>query len=200
MSRAKPLWIALSLTSIAAGAVGLWVAAGNEEAASRDLVDRLWIARMPSDDRDVVGKLVLVRTEHGPYGVVGRSSVWRHAFEVFRFAVEGNRLLAFFPQERVRAAFEVRTWRCAGEAPAPFELCAELRHGKHTAKLFSMEEWVVRPETAAADLRRVGAEHPQLGELPEIDAVRALPPAEAVQAWSAADDAFALPLDPVPGE
>ena len=128
-----------------------------ESAETKHLVNRLWIERKPADPRDMVGKFVVLRSDRGRVGVVGRSSVWRHFFDVFKWAQEDERLTLVFPQARVRADFQVRTWACAGEAPKPFDLCLELRRGEQTVNFYSRENWVVRPQSVVEDLQELQA-------------------------------------------
>ncbi len=160
--------ITILLGLLVAGAV--WVGGDDtpepsETAAAPHLVNQLWVERWPSDHRDIFGKLVVLRTEHGRFGLVGRSSTWRHLFEAFLWAKEGDELLTAFPQEGHRARFKVRTWPCAGEAPQPFELCLEVRRGDRKAVYYSRQEWEIRPEHPKQDLATITEANPWLGRL-----------------------------------
>lgn len=141
---------------------------GGEEAeveSSEHLVNRVWVERWPEGHRDIFGKFMALRTDDGRFGIVGRSSAWRHFYEVFLWAQEGDTLLTAFPQERHKQRFTVRTWACEGEAPAPFELCLRITAGNRHVQFYSLEEWEVRPHAMDEDLARIEASFPELGSL-----------------------------------
>ena len=146
-----------------------------EAAGTRHMVNQLWVERWPDGQRDMFGKLAILRTEHGRVGLVGRSSTWRHFYELFLWAQEGDTLMTAFPQEGHRARFKVRTWKCEGEAPEPFELCLEIRRGERKAVFYSKREWEIRPHQMEDDLEAIREENPWLGsmdvpgELPAVD-------------------------------
>ena len=112
------------------------------------LADRVWINRLPRDDRDMIGKLVLMTTPQGKFGVIDRGSVWRHVVEVFTWKRKGRNIRMFFPQERERMRVLTHTYPCPDEAPGPLELCLDLevqdRHGyAHSVRMYSRYDWKV---------------------------------------------------------
>jgi hypothetical protein len=114
--------------------------------SSQLLPQRLWVDRMPNDERDMVHKFVLVRSlDHGRFGVSEFGSVWRHHTEVFKWGLHDDRLQMGFPQDRRHVTAKVRTWECEGEAPDGFELCLELRADGRKIRMYSRHDWVVRP-------------------------------------------------------
>ena len=128
-------------------AAAVWWAgtAPPEVAGARLLEGRLWVDRMPSSTRDMVRKFAVVRSvDHGPFGVAERGSVWRHRTEVFQWSRSGSTLRLFLPQDRRRVSYEVKAWRC-DDAPAPFELCLELRGDGNTRRMYSRDDWTVTP-------------------------------------------------------
>ncbi len=142
----RPINVGAAL--VVAGAA-FWMAHRTDQATgTRHLVNRVWVERMPQDSRDVFGKLLVLETPDGRFGVVGRSSTWTHHYEVFLWRLAGDRLSAFFPQHAVRDRVKVRTWACEGEAPEPFELCLEVSNDRGRARFYSMRAWEVRPEAA----------------------------------------------------
>lgn len=162
----------LTLALVGAGAYGAWsVGQGlfgddDEEATgTKHLVNQVWIERMPKDQRDMIGHLVLVDMPEGRVGAAGKSSQWRVMVELFQWGLEGNRLSVFFPQERVKAQLGVRTWGCEGEAPKPFELCLEVSNGRRKAVFYSMEEWHIEPDRAEASLAELRETYPELGSV-----------------------------------
>lgn len=155
--------------------VGSWLSGESEVASADHLVNQVWIERMPEDQRDMVAHLVVIDHPQGQIGVAGRSSQWRHLIEAFLWRLDGDQLRLRFPQDRVRAKVQARTWRCAGEAPRPFELCLEIRAGDRQATFYSREDWVVRPhesdafEAVAEELPQLAAALDQADELVEVE-------------------------------
>ena len=160
----------LGLALAGAGAYGLWTAGqslfGEDEAAgTRHLVNQVWIERLPKNQRDMIGHLVLLDIPDGRVGAAGKSSQWRVLLELFQWGLEGDRLSVFFPQDRVKAQLSVRTWACEGEAPEPFELCLEISNGRRKAVFYSLEEWHIDPEHADESLAELRTSYPELGGL-----------------------------------
>jgi len=158
----------LGLALAGVGAYGLWSVGqgllGDEETTgTRHLVNQIWIERAPEGPRDQIGHLVLVDVPEGRMGAAGKSSQWRIMMELFQWGLEGNRLSVFFPQDRVKAQVNVRTWSCEGEAPEPFELCLEVSSGRRKATFYSLKEWRIDPKRTEASLAELRAEYPELG-------------------------------------
>lgn len=154
---------ALALGAIAALSVGtysLFSASDEDTAGTRDLVNQVWIERMPENHQDMIGHIVILERDGEQFGVIGRSSAWRHGLEVFGWRLEGSRLKLFFPQDRVRGEVKARTWKCAGEAPEPFELCLEFSNKQgRTVQFYSRPDWVVKD---AGSLEALAMETPEL--------------------------------------
>jgi hypothetical protein len=119
--------------------------ADDEQAGTRHLVNQVWLERMPRDQRDMVSVAALLQHEGRRVGVVGRGSRWRSHQDGFLWRLEKDVLRTRFPQDDRRYALRVRTWDCAGQAPAPFELCLEARRGDEVLRFYSRREWVIRP-------------------------------------------------------
>jgi hypothetical protein len=186
------------ISSILAGvcALGVWRMSGSdtdaEVASTSHFANRLWIERMPEDERDMVAYLAALKLPEGRFGATGRASQWRQFTEVFRWALEGDRLRAVFPQERVRAEFRVRTWECRGEAPRPFELCLRISKGERSHVFYSMEEWVITPRDS--DPARQLVDDPTLAPIVEALPVRGLD-GEQAEADVPEADAEWFPID-----
>lgn len=160
----------LGLAVAGATAWGLWSAGsyllGDDEASgTQHVVNQVWVERLPEGPRDMIGHFILLDLPEGRIGGVGRSSQWRHLAELFQYGLEGHRLSVFFPQDRVKGKVRVRSWRCEGEAPAPFELCLELSDGRRTDVLYSMEEWRIDPNRMEESLEDIGETYPEVAEL-----------------------------------
>ncbi len=157
----------VAATLVGAAAVGAWSVASMfgddaEGAAAKHAVNQVWIERMPTDTRDQVSHLVLVRHPKGKIGAVGKSSQWRHFIELFQWGLEGERLSVFLPQERQKAQLRVRTWECAGEAPEPFELCLELSNEGRSVTMYSRKDWIIDPKGIADSFDELVADEPLL--------------------------------------
>jgi len=143
-------WVAL----VAGAGYGGWTVYQRFFAAqsgTERLVNQVWVERMARDDRDPIHHLVLLDGRRGRAGVIGRSSRWRVLADVFLWRLDGNVIHTRFPQFDRRMAFRVRTWRCSGEAPRPFELCLEIQRDGRSARFYSRNEWVVSPGGSVAD-------------------------------------------------
>ena len=145
MNRLKQVLLAcLLVAAVVAGAAWHFGLGPFRPSPTRSLVNQIWVERAPRDARDLVHHLILLDRDGKRVGVTGRSSRWRVRSEVLVWGLEGDLLRVRFPQEDQRGSFRVRTWRCEGEAPPPFELCLEIRRGDRAARFFSRKAWVVQ--------------------------------------------------------
>jgi hypothetical protein len=130
----------------AAGIAGwqLWGFFSSEESGPKQLVNQIWLERMPRDPRDMVYVAALIEREGKRLGVVQRASRWRSHQDVFLWRVDGDRLRTRFPQDGKRFNLQVRTWECEGQAPRPFQLCLEAKRGNQVLRFFSRKDWVIR--------------------------------------------------------
>jgi hypothetical protein len=140
-----------------------------EAEGAKHAVNRVWIERLPNDQRDMISHFVLVDHQRGRIGGIGKSSQWRHFVELFQWGLEGERLSIFLPQDRVKAQLTVKTWGCAGEAPDPFELCMEISNGKRSAKFYSRKDWVIEPHDVEGSVAELVEDAPELAGI--LDAV-----------------------------
>ncbi|NJK32816.1 MAG: hypothetical protein HC927_10630 [Deltaproteobacteria bacterium] len=167
-SNAKSKLVALTL-AVACG-FGAWKLAGallgDDEAQGTDhLVNQVWLERMPENDRDMIGHLLVMKHPQGRFGAAGKSSSWRHFVEVFRWNLRGDQLEVYFPQEQVKGRVTVRTWECEGQAPEPFELCLEISNQGRSAMFYSREDWKVRPHELDDSMADIAEDYPELGGL-----------------------------------
>jgi hypothetical protein len=147
---------------------------GDEAEGTKHAVNQLWIDHVPRDDRDMITHMVLIDHRDGQFGAFGHSSQWRHQIEVFRWQLQGSTLGMYFPQDRVRGQVKVETWSCAGEAPAPFELCMRLTNKEgRSMVLYSREDWKIEPHDVHDSLTEIADDVPALaglvGELESLD-------------------------------
>lgn len=166
MSKHSNKLIALAL--VGACSFGAWklgsALLSDETQGTKHAVNQLWIDHLPTDDRDMITHFVMIDHPQGQFGAIGRSSQWRHMVDVFRWKLSGNKLGLFFPQERARGEVEIETWECAGEAPAPFELCMKMTNKQgRSFMLYSREEWEINPRNVAEALADIVDDEPKLG-------------------------------------
>ncbi len=184
---AKVLGLALAGASV----YGVWTLAvgdgDGEVAGTRHVVNQVWIERAPEGPRDMIGHLVLVDLPEGRIGAAGRSSQWRHLIELFQWGLEGHRLSVFFPQDRVKANLKVRSWRCEGEAPEPFELCLEISNGRRSAMFYSLEEWKIDPDRVGESLAELSEHNPQLAPVLADVSVPVAVPSEELEGYGETD-------------
>jgi hypothetical protein len=114
------------------------------------LVNQVWVARKAAGPRDVVPYVILVDDEGRRAGVTGQASRWRSWNDVFLWGLDRDLLRVRFPQDERQGQVRVRTWKCAGDAPAPFDWCLSLQGRKHTAHFYSRSQWIVKPHKAFA--------------------------------------------------
>ena len=193
MSKNKTGRILLGLAVAGAGILGasaLQRAVSDDDsdaASAKHAVNRVWIERLPADQRDMIGHFILVDHKQGRVGGIGKSSQWRHFIELFQWGLEGNRLSIFLPQDRVKAQVSVKTWKCAGEAPDPFELCMEISNGRKTAKFYSRTDWVIEPHDVAGSIEDLVEDAPELATV--LEAVPVEGAGETIEAadWAETD-------------
>jgi hypothetical protein len=145
----KARWFAaLALTG---GAI--WLASGwlsDDAAAPSDVTNRIWIERLPKNQRDMVDHVIMIDHSRGRIGVTGKSSRWRQDIEIFKWRLERERLVQIFPQTKTKVKSTVRAWEC--DAPRPFELCLDIKSDSGKKRYYSRHDWVIEPGESMADL------------------------------------------------
>lgn len=157
----------IALTLAATGLLGLGYLFGDSEqadeaASTRHFKNQVWIERMPKSQRDMVGHLAFIKHPRGRIGVAGRSSQWRHFIELMHWKLSGSTLKVYMPQDEIRTEVEVRTWKCEGEAPKPFELCLELSAKGRKVVYYSRKDWVIDPKDAHDSVQALVEDAPEL--------------------------------------
>jgi hypothetical protein len=185
-------WLRWLLLGVAA--VSLWQLFGflfSRRAGPDRLVNQVWIERMPRDTRDLIWHFVALDRDGVRIGTLGRSSRWRLTSDRFIYAAEGNQLRGRFPQNGCHLRLQARTWKCAGQAPAPFELCLELKSDKNVYRYYSRNDWAIRPAgTLDDDIAWMNAVLPALPAA-EV-ATEAVPAADSPATAEPADEACAV--------
>jgi len=142
-SRRWRWWLTLAIGGIAVWQVVRYFTA--HRSGTEKLLNQVWVERMPGNPRDMVWHFIALDHDGRHTGVLGRSSRWRVISDRLLWRQEGNRITLFTPQNRCRSTLEARTWKCAGEAPRPFELCLQLEGGGKRYRYYSRNDWGIRP-------------------------------------------------------
>jgi len=177
-----------AIGALAVGSYKLGTAIFGESAGAARLHNQVWIERLPADDRDMIHHLVLVDDQGERFGAFGKSSQWRHFIELFRWAREDARLTLLLPQERKRLDLGVKVWECAGEAPAPFQLCLELSNKRQTMKYYSRHDWSLDSAESVAALTTA---YPELARVLELPTAAEVPASVDAAAFAVVDEPFA---------
>ncbi|MCB9649120.1 MAG: hypothetical protein H6730_21320 [Deltaproteobacteria bacterium] len=101
------------------------------------ITNRVWVNKVPKNDRDVVTYFVLLDRMKQRVGALAHVSAWRLYADRLRFRLDGSTLVLESPQEQATTKFKVRTWACPKEAPKPYDLCMELSQGSRKIVLYS---------------------------------------------------------------
>jgi hypothetical protein len=144
------LWLVLALGAYAAWRFGVPYFFGGAAGTER-LTNQVWLERMPRDQRDIVRHFFLIDDKGNRIGSVGRASRWRIHTEMFLWGLDRDLLRTRFPQDGTLARFRVRTWKCAGDAPRPFDWCLEVSNDRRTLRFYSRDGWKIRPHEAALE-------------------------------------------------
>lgn len=132
-----------------------WLTLPSRPPQPTHLVDRVWIDHLPKSPTDLVSHLVVLKERQGHVGgALGRSSEWRIGLDLFSRKLGAESMEMYFPQRNERVRVGVRTWKCKGEAPEPFELCLELKADRRLIRLYSREDWII-PEGVPAGLQHL---------------------------------------------
>lgn len=129
----------LLLVVAVVGVAGVkWAGSGDEPTAGRHLAyDRLWIDRVPTHERDTVHVFVALREE--AVGAFKTTSMWRGAWEAFRYEAHGDELRAVFPQSGDRETLASRARKC--KEPG-WDYCLEITGSRHgVVRYYSREGW-----------------------------------------------------------
>lgn len=112
---------------------------------SKLALDRVWIDQMPRTERDQVSVFIAITEE--PIGVFQTSSVWKGAYELFRYGITGNELRVLYPQDGSREQIKVTARRCDENS---FDYCLELAGASRGVKrYYSRKGWEIDGATRA---------------------------------------------------
>jgi hypothetical protein len=114
---------------------------GEPNAAGTEyLTNRVWVEKMPADAREQVRSLILIDRAK-KMGATAYGSAYRFTLDVLGWRLDKDRLEMMFLQDEKKEQFTVRTWKCKGDAPDPFDLCLEMRGPGGTKRYYSGIDW-----------------------------------------------------------
>ncbi|HTJ45895.1 MAG TPA: hypothetical protein VL463_27515 [Kofleriaceae bacterium] len=117
------------------------------------VADRIWIDHIPSSDRDAVNAFIVLTEE--PVGIFQQSSVWRGAFEIFRWEGRGDQLRVVYPQTGEKETIRARATRCDERG---MDYCLEVSGASHgVAKYYSRKGWEIDGDDLAGATRALAS-------------------------------------------
>jgi hypothetical protein len=136
----KKLVLMVIVGSLAAGAVWSWKRGDAPvDAANRLVTDRIWIDRLPRQERDTINVFGALSEE--AVGVFQAASQWRGSYEVFRFEASGGEMRLIYPQTGARETVRTRARRCNENQ---MDFCLELDGASRGVKrYYSKEGWEI---------------------------------------------------------
>ena len=147
----KKLLLVLLLI-VAAYLLWRWWNSGRDEAASADrgqelVFDRLWVDHMPKSETDTF-QLFAAVTEQ-PIGIFQQTSVWKGAFELFRYEDKGDGQILFnYPQSSAKERAGYRARKCSEQG---FDYCLELSGASRgVRRYYSQRGWEIGAATPSA--------------------------------------------------
>jgi hypothetical protein len=153
MAQQRKRWLRWLLLAVAV--IAGWQVASrlvDQRSGTERLVNQLWVQRIPTNERDMVWHFLVLDQRGRHFGALGRASRWRVISDGLLWKLQGDQLNIFTPQNRCRTSLKARTWKCAGEAPKPFDLCLELQgRGGKKYQYFSRNDWVIKGTGAVED-------------------------------------------------
>ncbi len=133
----------LVLVLVAGTAVAAWRRrSGSETEATDDklVFDRLWIDHMPRNDKDTIQVFAAITDE--PMGVFQETSVWKGAFELFRYESHDGEIRMLFPQTNERSKVKAKARACSDKRDMDY--CLELSGtNRGVKKYYSRKGWEI---------------------------------------------------------
>jgi hypothetical protein len=133
--------VLLIILGTAAASIWSWTRSEpvESESANQLLADRLWIDRVPRNERDTINVFVMI-SEHA-VGVFHAMSQWRGSYEAFRYEAHGPEIRLVFPQTGDREKVRAKARRCD---EGGMDFCLELDGASRGAKrYYSREGWEI---------------------------------------------------------
>jgi len=130
----------LVMAALGAAGYGVYHWQASAPSTHKDLVEnRIWIDHMPRGERDTIQAFVTIGDES--VGAFQSASVWRGAYELFRYEGHGGELRVVYPQTGERETLRARATSCGKDG---WDYCLELDGGSRGVKrYYSMRDWEI---------------------------------------------------------
>lgn len=133
----------LIVAALAGAAVGIWhwhhADSVIETTDAKLVADRIWLDHLPRNERETINVFILLSEES--VGVYQASSMWKGAYEGFRFELGNDELRVVFPQTGEREKVRVKARRCKEQG---MDYCLELDGGSRgVRRYYSREGWEI---------------------------------------------------------
>lgn len=150
----KKLLIVVAMAGLAYGGVRMLRGSSDDAAPAategdRLALDRLWVDHMPRNERDVFQLFAAITEE--PIGIFQATSVWKGAFEMFRYEAHGDELRIVYPQDNSREKVKVKATSCSSRE---WDYCLEVSgSSRGVKKYYSREGWELDGVHGVGELR-----------------------------------------------
>ena len=119
-----------------------WRSGSSESEAIDDklVFDRLWVDHMPRNDKDTIQIFAAITDE--PIGIFQETSVWKGAFELFRYESHDGEIRMVFPQNNDRNKVKANARACNDKRDMDY--CLELTGtNRGVKKYYSRKGWEI---------------------------------------------------------
>src|SRR5262245_51661250 len=109
----KKLLVVLLVVGTAVAAWRWRSGSGSSESEAIDdklVFDRLWVDHLPRNERDTIQIFAAITDE--PIGIFQETSVWKGAFELFRYESHGDEIRMVFPQSNEKNKVKAKARTC----------------------------------------------------------------------------------------
>jgi hypothetical protein len=119
-----------------------WRSGSSESEAIDDklVFDRLWVDHMPRNDKDTIQIFAAITDE--PIGIFQETSVWKGAFELFRYESHDGEIRMVFPQSNEKNKVKAKARACSDKRDMDY--CLELTGtNRGVKKYYSRKGWEI---------------------------------------------------------
>ena len=123
-------------------AIWRWRSGGSAEVDTTDsrlVFNRIWIDHMPRNDKDTIQAFAAITDE--PIGIFQATSVWKGAFELFRYESHDDEIRMVFPQTNEKNKVKAKAKSCSEK---DMDYCLELSGSSRGVKrYYSRKGWEI---------------------------------------------------------
>jgi hypothetical protein len=148
----KKLILFLLLVLIVGYFIWRWYNSGADESQAQAQLayDRVWIDHLPKKETDTVNVFAAITEQ--PIGVFDASSMWKGAFELFKYeGASGEKVRLVFPQSGDKDSVTLKATSCREKS---FDYCLELSGTSRGVKrYYSQKGWEIGAVTDGEAVR-----------------------------------------------